>query len=220
MPAKPPASTSTAGRKQGTLKKPRRRLNVRRGPSAPRIAARMNSGTRRTNLAGGRGGWEEAELEPTRARGRVLCCRKAGRAFGVTGLAPCSRESFLRRPGWEEFRSVLACLRDSCPTAKTVVVRTSWLPENILGECARRRKSFVIRLNNRLDEQAAIETLLHEWAHAMSWSYSLDHLANQPDVDPREFEHASHDEAWGCAYSRVWRAYQDRLCHPEPAATN
>jgi hypothetical protein len=24
-----------------------------------------------------------------------------------------------------------------------------------------------------------------------------------------EFERACHDEAWGCAYSRVWRAYLD-----------
>lgn len=207
MPAKPPASTSTTGRKQGELKKPRSSLDNRRGSSAPRIAARMNTNARGKNLAGGRGGWDGTELERTRARGQLLCCRKAGRAFGVTGLDPGSHESFLRRPGWDEFRSVLAYLRDSCPTAKTVVVRTSWLPENILGECARRKTSFVIRLNNKLDEQAAIETLLHEWAHAMSWSYSLDHLANQPDVDPREFERASHDEAWGCAYSRVWRAY-------------
>ena len=26
---------------------------------------------------------------------------------------------------------------------------------------------------------------------------------------PEEFERACHDEAWGCAYSRVWRAYLD-----------
>ena len=30
-----------------------------------------------------------------------------------------------------------------------------------------------------------------------------------PDTDPVEFERACHDEAWGCAYSRVWRAYLD-----------
>ncbi len=26
-------------------------------------------------------------------------------------------------------------------------------------------------------------------------------------LDPVEFDRACHDEAWGCAYSRVWRAY-------------
>jgi hypothetical protein len=32
-------------------------------------------------------------------------------------------------------------------------------------------------------------------------------LAKTPGLDPVEFDRACHDEAWGCAYSRVWRAY-------------
>ena len=32
-----------------------------------------------------------------------------------------------------EFRAVLAGLRDQCPTAMPVVVRTAWLPDTILG---------------------------------------------------------------------------------------
>ena len=44
-------------------------------------------------------------------------------------------------------------------------------------------------------------------AHALAWNYSLDRLAKTHGLDPLEFERASHDEAWGCAYSRVWRAY-------------
>lgn len=30
-----------------------------------------------------------------------------------------------------------------------------------------------------------------------------------PGIDPVEFDRACHDEAWGCAYSRVWRTYLD-----------
>ena len=75
------------------------------------------------------------------------------------------------------------------------------------GECVRRPERFVIRLNTKMDQNMAIETLLHEWAHALAWNYSLDRLARMPDVNQNEFELASHDEAWGCAYSRVWRAY-------------
>jgi hypothetical protein len=30
-----------------------------------------------------------------------------------------------------------------------------------------------------------------------------------PGLDPVEFDRACHDEAWGCAYSRVWRAHQE-----------
>jgi len=49
--------------------------------------------------------------------------------------------------------------------------------------------------------------LCHEWAHALAWNYSLDRLARTPSIDPAEFDRASHDEAWGCACSRVWQAY-------------
>ena len=34
-------------------------------------------------------------------------------------------------------------------------------------------------------------------------------LAWTPGIDPAEFERASHGEAWGCAYSRVWRAHEE-----------
>ena len=49
--------------------------------------------------------------------------------------------------------------------------------------------------------------LCHEWAHALAWNFSLDRLAKSPGVDPAVFDRACYDEAWGCAYSRVWRAY-------------
>ena len=67
----------------------------------------------------------------------------------------------------------------------------------------------MVLLNNKMDEPQAVEVLCHEWAHAVAWNYSLDRLAKKPGVDRAEFDRASHDEAWGCAYSRVWRAYLD-----------
>ncbi len=60
-----------------------------------------------------------------------------------------------------------------------------------------------------LGETQAVEVLCHEWAHALAWNYSLDRLGRTPSIDPAEFDRASHDEAWGCAYSRGWRAYQE-----------
>jgi hypothetical protein len=139
--------------------------------------------------------------------GRVLCCRKAGQACAEFAKMPGLGGSFLRRPGWEEFRRVLGSLRALCPAANPVVVRTAWMAENILGECVRRRARFVIRLNNQLRQDQAVEVLCHEWAHALAWNYSLDRLSKTPGIDPAAFDHASHDEAWGCAYSRVWRVY-------------
>ena len=60
-------------------------------------------------------------------------------------------------------------------------------------------------------ENQAIDVLLHEWGHALAWNYSLDRLSRTPGLDPAEFEQASHDEAWGCAYARVWRAHLEGM---------
>jgi hypothetical protein len=146
------------------------------------------------------------ESQPT------ICCRRTGPyALAVGGLGGArsldAGQGFQRRPAWEGFRKVLLGLRELCPPAKPVIVRTSWLPRDVLGECRRSRARFVVRLNNQLRQDQAIETLLHEWAHALAWNYSLDRLARTPGVSPEMFDAASHDEAWGCAYSRVWRVY-------------
>lgn len=146
----------------------------------------------------------------------IVCCRRVGKVAGGAGLGGessavsgmgANRTGFVSRPGFDEFRQVLGTLRAVLPAAKPVVVRTSWLAPDLLGQCVRRPSRFVITLNRDLREGQAIETLLHEWAHALAWNYSLDSLAKKPTLEPGEFERACHDEAWGCAYSRVWRAY-------------
>lgn len=121
------------------------------------------------------------------------------------------RASFLQRSDWTVFRGVLAGLREYCPAAMPVVVRTSRLSDGTLGHCARRNARFVISLNAAMSEHIAIDTLLHEWAHALSWSLVLDRLSRQEALAPGDFQDASHDEAWGCAYSRVWRVYIGRV---------
>lgn len=92
-----------------------------------------------------------------------------------------------------------------------VVVRTSWLSSDTLGRCARRKSRFVIALNVAMNEHDAVETLIHEWAHALSWNLVLDRLSRQASIDPHDFQDASHDEAWGCAYARAWRVYIGRI---------
>jgi len=149
-------------------------------------------------------------ISSRRDSARILCCHRgalANRRGSRSGAA--AAVSFVNRPDWREFSEALAALRRQCPPALPVVIRASWLPETVLGQCLRREKRFVVHLNRNLGEPQAVEVLCHEWAHALAWSYSLDRLARAPGVDPAEFDRASHDEAWGCAYSRVWRAYQD-----------
>jgi hypothetical protein len=162
--------------------------------------------------------WQESEGRATDSRRRqesLQCCRRANAVsattlFSESSLNSVSKESFLRRDSWGDFRSVLVGLRAKCPAAMPVVVRTAWLPPDTLGECIRRPARFVIRLSSRMNQQEAIDTLIHEWAHALAWNYSLDRMARDPDVNRELFEAASHDEAWGCAYSRVWRAHMEQ----------
>ena len=150
---------------------------------------------------------------------RPLCCslrvhaRSAAAALPVAPLdsGPSSR----RHSGWTDFKATLADLRRHCPAALPVVVRMAGLADTILGECVRRRKRFVVRLNHSMGENQAIDVLLHEWGHALAWNYSLDRLSRTPGIDPAEFEQASHDEAWGCAYARVWRAHLEALREAE-----
>jgi hypothetical protein len=147
-------------------------------------------------------------ISSRRDSARILCCHR-GALMGAGSLFSTPAHSFVNRPGWREFQTVLAGLRRECPPALPVVVRASWLPETILGQCLRRDKRFVVQLNRDLGEPQAVEVLCHEWAHALAWNFSLDRLAKTPGLDPVEFDRACHDEAWGCAYSRVWRAYQE-----------
>ncbi len=73
----------------------------------------------------------------------------AGMAAGVAGVSSAGlsglwvvRGSFLKRPGYEAFRGVLARLRLELPPARPVVVRTKVFQESFpamtFGECVRR----------------------------------------------------------------------------------
>lgn len=142
-------------------------------------------------------------------RAPVVVCRMKLASVGSSS-SPChwaSRRSFLADPAFGTFRRVLAHFRGFCPTPKPVVVRSSWLPDGTLGECVRRSKRFVIRLSDTLDENMAIEVLCHEWGHTLAWNYALEAVGTSPNPDPDMFEAEAHGEAWGCAYSRVWREY-------------
>ena len=66
---------------------------------------------------------------------------------------------------------------------------------------------FVIRLAANLKESEATDVLLHEWAHALAWTHSLDKLVAAAEIDQERFEAESHDAAWGCAFARVWRLF-------------
>lgn len=106
----------------------------------------------------------------------------------------------------KEFTHTLACLRKICPPPMPVRLSFAYMGETTLGQCRRKKKYFLIRLNKLMNPFQAADVLVHEWAHALAWNYALDRLAANPATTPAEFETASHDEIWGCAYARTYRA--------------
>ncbi len=126
--------------------------------------------------------------------------------------------SFMTDPTCKFFQRVAAGLRQHCPAAYPVVIRTVWLPGNVEGTCSRRRSRFSIRVADRLDEKSAVEVLLHEWAHARSWNHRLDACppvfptGRDPDL---EFDELAHGPEWGIAYSLVWRTFTGPILQGE-----
>lgn len=141
----------------------------------------------------------------------ILCCQMIAARGAVDNgvkMLPLPKN---RLDCWKEFKHTWDWLKKCCPTAMPVVVRFAKLPETMLGNCRRREKRFVIRLNDRMGEFQACDVLVHEWAHAMAWNYSLDALSKRKDASPAEFDRLSHDETWGCSYSRAWRVYTQAI---------
>jgi len=157
---------------------------------------------------------------------RIVCMHR--RSPGPVGLqaaganladapgqwSPGAGLSFLKRPDFRHFQEVVAGLRELCPTAFSVIVRTSEVPEHVDGLTKRRQNRFVICLDRNLSEQAAVGVLIHEWAHCMSWSLKHDRAADEFNsglLTWADFERATHDASFGVAYSQAWAAYSAEM---------
>jgi hypothetical protein len=102
---------------------------------------------------------------------------------------------------YQSYKKLVSILKKRCPTAFPVSVRRVLL-RNLDGDCSLVKKKFYIRINSDLPEISAIETLLHEWAHARAWNHLHDSLNND------EFHERSHDASWGVAYSEVYKIFE------------
>jgi len=88
-----------------------------------------------------------------------------------------------------EFYGAVDFLKKKIPPPHPICVQRVLLKEDH-GRCHFNGDRFTIVVDRRLSEEMAIETLLHEWAHAISWN-----------------SYKPHGPKWGRAYSRVYRTY-------------
>lgn len=88
--------------------------------------------------------------------------------------------------------AALYTLRRKCPTPLPVEVRFTKKPRggrrSMLGKCEKDGRRFVVSIQRGHEWETTHATLLHEYAHAMTW------------------DRADHGDAWGRAFARCYRA--------------
>jgi hypothetical protein len=111
----------------------------------------------------------------------------------------------MTKPYGGTFDQVVSTLRKHCALTKPAkVIIRSLYKQQLCGCCVAyldnegKIKRFDIEIDRQLSQLTAIDTLLHEWAHA------LDQDRNGPAREP-------HRESWGKCYAKVWRAYAKYL---------
>jgi hypothetical protein len=92
---------------------------------------------------------------------------------------------------FSEYYQTLRYLKKRLPIV--VSVRRIPLPEGIDGFCFPKDDKFVIQIEKTLPEFYAIDVLIHELSHALSW-----------DKDKKNI----HGKQWGKAYSLVYSTFE------------
>ena len=90
-----------------------------------------------------------------------------------------------------EFKDFVRYLRTNLPAPKPIKVQTK---EKLkyLGATYHRKDDILIVIDRTQSAQVMIDTLIHEWAHALSGTTTKED---------------SHPTQWGICYGRVYRAW-------------
>ena len=105
------------------------------------------------------------------------------------------------------FFRVVEQLKIHLPPRRPVVVMTGRQFSKKDGDCCVIRGKFQIRVSRQLNESEAVDVLLHEWAHALSWDTRVDTAAKSRNVSEYEFDRLAHGPKWGLAYSKVYQCF-------------
>jgi hypothetical protein len=93
------------------------------------------------------------------------------------------------------FRAWVDELRSVAPVPKgtRVDVRRRTL-DGCLGQTQKVGNRIVVTIHKDMTEDETVDTLIHEWAHVLSWR-------------PSTVWNTDHDEHWGLEYAKVYRAF-------------
>jgi len=104
---------------------------------------------------------------------RALALPLAGVVVGATVQTPLSGPAPMREIRWSEHPAMVALesrLRLQLPPPKPVLVATTELrSQGLQGLSLDKGTYFLVLLDAGLDPSLQAETLLHEWAHLLSW---------------------------------------------------
>jgi len=99
----------------------------------------------------------------------------------------------------ETYRKVVRFVKKEFPVDFPVSIRRLKLSDKLDGDCYFNETNFEIRINNQLPEHEAIETLIHEYAHVLSWKQCVNEY---------------HGDQWGKFYSRIYRKFLKTFVDP------
>ena len=110
--------------------------------------------------------------------------------------------SLIERRKLDRIKQVYAWLSNSFPTPYptklSLIDPKDKDSKKLCGWVELTDRKLVIYINTRYPRYVALDTLLHEMAHCVSWSHrSMDNFI--PD----------HSAQWGISYAQIYRAYHD-----------
>jgi hypothetical protein len=105
------------------------------------------------------------------------------------------------------FFRVVEQLKIHLPPRRPVVVLTGRQFSTKHGDCGLIDHRFQIRVSRELNESQAVDVLLHEWAHALSWETCDDMAVKGRKLSKYEFDRLTHGSKWGLAYSKVYQCF-------------
>ncbi len=88
---------------------------------------------------------------------------------------------------------VIAWLWREFPVVGGVSVRSMILKELCGDACLHHHKKFLIRINRKKSLEVRVDTLLHEWAHCLTW------FGAERNED--------HGGEWGIAYAKIYSKF-------------